>query len=66
MNASAAIILSVYLTFSVLVAFYAFRVFRRKRESISFCLVAAFALLFIWPYPAVKILKLKLIPKKLV
>jgi hypothetical protein len=66
MNASIPIILAAYSTLSVLIAIYAFRVFRRRHESVTFCTVAACVLLFTWPYPAVKLLTRKLAPKKIV
>jgi len=66
MNASVAICLAAYCTFSLLIAFYAFRLFRKKNESVTFSVFGAFVLFFVWCIPAVQIIKKKITAKKLV
>lgn len=53
------IILSLYCVFSLLVAVYAFKHFRKMKCSMTFSVVGSFILLFVWFIPALRWIKQK-------
>jgi len=60
MNANWSFILSIYITFSIVVAFYAFKHFRKTKCSMAFSLIGSFILIFLWWIPALKWAKEKI------
>jgi hypothetical protein len=52
--------LAVYFTFSIAIACYAFRHFRKRKESMTFSVIGSFMLIFLWWIPALTLLKKKI------
>ena len=64
MSASWATLLAIYFTFSLAIAFYAFKHLRKREESLLFSLLGSFLLIFLWVIPAAKILRRKIKSQK--
>lgn len=60
MNSTWSFMLALYITWSIIVAFYAFKHFRKTNCSLAFSLIGSFILIFLWIIPAAKWIKEKI------